>query len=284
MKKILVLATALLVLAGCASKEANPSSNNVLFTVGGNKVTQKQIFHTMKATDGGNTAIRLGQNILTESITDEDVKDLVADMLKKQKDDLKDQFIVEVKKLGFESEAEYVKENLTPYAKLRTLLETTLNEDYERVAGELIPRKVEILEIKDKDNATKAKEMLDNGATLANIAKELDEEVTHKGTEVLEFAANSKLPTQVVDFIRETNAKETSDLIETGDSTKVFYIVNMLNADVNDLKEDTVEAILESNELSQKELARIYKSKGFRVYDLGIYNSLSRTHRDYLAN
>ena len=284
MKKLLVLCTALFILVGCASKDASTSKNEVLFTVGKNKVTQDQIFQTMKATDGGALSIKKGQNILTKDISDETIQAEVDSLLAKQKDDLKNQFIVEVQKLGFETEEDYVEKNLKPYARIRHLLKTTLDEEYERVAQELIPRKVAVLETKTKDNAKKAEEMLKAGSSLSAIAAELNEEVEYKGETTLEFVESSKLPSAVLTFIRETNEPSNSEIIPVGAADDSFYLVTIVDLDVASMKEEVIEAAMDSNEISQKELAGLYSKNGFKVYDFGIYNALKKTHASYLAN
>ena len=50
------------------------------------------------------------------------------------------------------------------------------------------------------------------------------------------------------------------------------------------MKEEVIEAAMDSNEISQKELAHLYSKNGFKVYDFGIYNALKKTHASYLAN
>lgn len=284
MKKLLFSMMALLLLVGCASKEASTSANEVLFTIGKNKVTQNDIFSTMKATDSGTLAIKEGQYILTKDIKDEDIQAEVDTMIKKQKDDLKDEFLTEIKKLGFDTEEDYVENNLKPYVRIRHLLKVTMTEEYERLGQELVPRKIAVLEMKTEENAKKAKDMLDNGATLENIAASLDEEVTYKGTETIEFLQSSKLPNAVTTFLKETNEPATSDIITVGESTKQYFIASLVDADISTYKDEVIEAALESNEISQRELARLYKVNGFKVYDQGIYNAIKKSNSEYLAN
>lgn len=284
MEKLLFSLMALLLLVGCASKEASTSTNEVLFTVGKNKVTQNDIFNTMKASDGGTLAIKEGQYILTKDIKDEDIQKELDDMITKQKDDLKGEFLTEIQKLGFDSEEEYVEKNLKPYVKIRHLLKVTMTEEFERLGQELVPRKIAVLEMKTEENAKKAKDMLDNGATLENIAANLDEEVNYKGTETIEFLQSSKLPNAVTTFLKETNEPATSDIITVGEGTKQFFIASLVDADISSFKDDIIEAALESNEISQRELARLYKQNGFKVYDQGIYNAIKKSNAEYLAN
>lgn len=285
MKKIIVLLTALLLLVGCASKEASTSSNEVIFTIGKNKVTQNEIFQTMKASDKGSAAIRLGQLELTKDISDSDVAVELEDRLQRQKDDLKDEFLTEVKKLGYETEEEYVEENLKPYVKLMFLLEKTISEDFDRFAQEQVPRKIAVLEILTEENAKKAKELIDNGSSLATVATELGEEdAKYTGEETIDFLASSTLPNAVTRFLKESNEPATSDIIEVGESEKKFYIASLVDADVASYKEEVVELAMDTQGVAQRELARIYNKAGFKVYDQGLYNALKETHAEYLAN
>ncbi len=284
MKKLLLALTALLVLAGCANKEASTSSNEVIFKVGSKTVNQEQLFHVMKSSDAGKTAIREAQDLITKDVTDEDIADEVAELLAKQKEDLKDQFLEEVQKLGYETEEDYVENNLKPYARLRHFLETDLNENFKRLAQDLIPRKIKVLQIKDKENLDKAKEMLADKSSLEDIAKALDEDVTQKGVETLELMSQSKLPQDVIDFLKENNEPAVSEVLETGTDKDQYYIAELVSADVATFKDDVIEKILSDNTLTQKELGRIYKENNFKVYDEGIYNALKKSHPEYLAN
>lgn len=284
MKKLIVLLSAMLILVGCANKEASTSKNDVIFTIGKNSIKQDQIFHTMKASDKGATAIRLAQNILTSDVSDDDVKDALNEMLTRQKDDLKGEFLTEIQKLGFETEEDYVEKNLKPYVKLLHLLETTISEDYDRFAQEQIPRKVAVLEILSKENATKAKDLVDKGASLETVAKELDEDVKYAGEIKLDFLASSTLPNAVTRFLKETNEPATSEIIETGDSEKKYYIAELVDADLLAMKDEIIEAAMDTQDVSQRELARLYKQNGFKIFDQGIYNALKQTHAEYLAN
>lgn len=284
MKKLLLALTALLVLAGCANKEASTSSNEVIFKVGSKTVNQEQLFHVMKSSDAGKTAIREAQDLITKDVTDEDIADEVAELLAKQKEDLKDQFLEEVQKLGYETEEDYVENNLKPYARLRHFLETDLNENFKRLAQDLIPRKIKVLQIKDKENLDKAKEMLADKSSLEDIAKALDEDVTQKGVKTLELMSQSKLPQDVIDFLKENNEPAVSEVLETGTDKDQYYIAELVSADVATFKDDVIEKILSDNTLTQKELGRIYKENNFKVYDEGIYNALKKSHPEYLAN
>lgn len=284
MKKLIVLLTTLLLLVGCSSTEANISTNDVLFTIGKNKVTQKQIFHTMKATDRGSAAIRLAQAELIKDVTDESIQEELDDMVTRQKEDLKGEFLNEIKKLGFESEEDYIEKNLKPYVKLIHLLETTISSDFDRFAQEQVPRKIAVLEVLTKENATKAKDLIDNGSSLSTVATELKEEVKLKGDETLTFLSSSTLPNAVTRFLKETNEPAISDIIETGETDKKFYIAQVVDADVASYKEEVIKAAMDSQEVSQRELARLYKTNGFKVYDLALYKALQKTHTEYLAN
>ena len=284
MKKLLVLVSALLVLAGCANKEASPSTNDVLITVGKNKITQNQLFHTMKASDAGSLAIEKGQNIITKDITDEEIADQVAELLQKQKDDLKDDFLESIQSLGFETEEEYVEKNLKPYVRMKVYLEKTMSEDYERLAIELMPRKIAVLEIKGKDKADEAKKLLSDVASISSIAKQLDQDVDLDGTETLEFMVTAQLPSIVSTFVKENNKPITSEVLETTEAEIKYYIVSVISADVLELKDEAIELALSNNKVTQAELAKIYKSKGFKIYDETIYKALKKSHGSYLAN
>ena len=284
MKKLLTLLAAMLILTGCANKEASLSTNDVIFTVGKSTVKQNQLFHTMKATDAGSLAIEQAQNIITQDITDEQIQAQVDELLTKQKDDLKDQFLEEIQKLGFDTEEEYVENNLKPYVRMKVYLEKEMNENFEHLAQKLVPRKVAILEIKTKEKADEALALLEAGSSLTEIAEELDQEISHTGEEVVEFLEGSKLPSVVTTFIKENNEAKTSGILETTAEEKQYFIVSVIESDVNSFKEEIIEKALTVSTVTQTELARIYKAHGFKVFDEVIYKALQKTHPTFLAN
>ena len=71
MKKLIGLFSVLLLLASCGSNpSANLSSNDVIFEMDGKQVKQNELFTIMKASDGGNTALKLASQKLSESVED----------------------------------------------------------------------------------------------------------------------------------------------------------------------------------------------------------------------
>ena len=285
MKKLIVLFSVLLLLAACGSNpSANLSNNEVIFEMNGKQVKQNELFTIMKASDAGNTALKLASKKLSESVEDSVVQKELDEMVKTQKDDLGDDFLTEIKALGFESEEDYINNSLKPYLKSKHLIETMLNENYSSFASEYIPREAKIVRLTDEAKANEATELLKNGKSFDDIAKDYKESTAYSGQSEIYFLQGSKLPTVVSEYITKQNAPATSEVLKTGTDDAQFFLVEVVEADATKLQEKAVERALSVSEITQKYIARIHKEHGFKVYDQSIYNALQEQYANYLAN
>ena len=285
MKKLIVLFSVLLLLAACGSNpSANLSNNEVIFEMNGKQVKQNELFTIMKASDAGNTALKLASKKLSESVEDSVVQKELDEMVKTQKDDLGDDFLTEIKALGFESEEDYINNSLKPYLKSKHLIETMLNENYSSFASEYIPREAKIVRLTDEAKANEATELLKNGKSFDDIAKDYKESTAYSGQSEIYFLQGSKLPTVVSEYITKQNAPATSEVLKTGTDDAQFFLVEVVEADATKLQEKAVERALSVSEITQNYIARIHKEHGFKVYDQSIYNALQEQYANYLAN
>ena len=285
MKKLIVLFSVLLLLAACGSNpSANLSNNEVIFEMNGKQVKQNELFTIMKASDAGNTALKLASKKLSESVEDSVVQKELDEMVKTQKDDLGDDFLTEIKALGFESEEDYINNSLKPYLKSKHLIETMLNENYSSFASEYIPREAKIVRLTDEAKANEATELLKNGKSFDDIAKDYKESTAYSGQSEIYFLQGSKLPTVVSEYITKQNAPATSEVLKTGTDDAQFFLVEVVEADATKLQEKAVERALSVSEITQNYIARIHKEHGFKIYDQSIYNALQEQYADYLAN
>ena len=285
MKKLIVLFSVLLLLAACGSNpSATLSNNEVIFEMNGKQVKQNELFTIMKASDAGNTALKLASKKLSESVEDSVVQKELDEMVKTQKDDLGDKFLTEVKALGFDSEEDYINNSLKPYLKSKHLIETMLNENYSSFASEYIPREAKIVRLTDEAKANEATELLKNGKSFDDIAKDYKESTAYSGQSEIYFLQGSKLPTVVSEYITKQNAPATSEVLKTGTDDAQFFLVEVVEADATKLQEKAVERALSVSEITQNYIARIHKEHGFKIYDQSIYNALQEQYADYLAN
>ena len=285
MKKLIGIFSVLLLLAACGSNpSANLSSNDVIFEMNGKQVKQNELFTIMKASDAGNTALKLASKKLSESVEDSVIQKELSEMIKTQKDDLGDKFLTEVKALGFDSEEDYINNSIKPYLKSKHLIETMLNEEYTTFASEYIPREAKIVKLTDEAKAKEATEQLKNGKSFDDIAKDYKESSTYSGQSEIYFLQGSKLPSVVSEYITKQNAPATSEVLVTGKDDTQYFLVEVVEADATKLKDKAVERALGVSEITQKYIARIHKEHGFKVYDQSIYNALQEQYADYLAN
>lgn len=285
MKKLIGIFSVLLLLAACGSNpSADLSSNDVIFEMDGKQVKQNELFTIMKASDAGNTALKLASKKLSESVEDSVIQKELDEMIKTQKDDLGDKFLTEVKALGFDSEEDYINNSLKPYLKSKHLIETMLNEEYTSFASEYIPREAKIVRLTDEAKANEATEQLKSGKSFDDIAEDYKDSTTYSGQSEIYFLQGSKLPTVVSEFITKQNAPATSEVLVTGKDDTQYFLVEVVEADATKLKDKAVERALGVSEITQKYIARIHKEHGFKVYDQSIYNALQEQYADYLAN
>ena len=284
MKKLIVLFSVLLLLAACGSNpSANLSNNEIIFEMDGKQVKQNELFTIMKVSDAGNTALKLASKKLSESVEDSVVQKELDEMVKTQKDDLGDDFLTEIKALGFESEEDYINNSLKPYLKSKHLIETMLNENYSSFASEYIPREAKIVRLTDEAKANEATELLKNGKSFDDIAKDYKESTAYSGQSEIYFLQGSKLPTVVSEYITKQNAPATSEVLKAGTDDAQYFLVEVVEADATKLQEKAVERALSVSEITQKYIARIHKEHGFKVYDQSIYNALQEQYANYLS-
>lgn len=285
MKKLIGLFSVLLLLASCGSNpSADLSSNDVIFEMDGKQVKQNELFTIMKASDAGTTALKLASQKLSESVEDSVIQTELDEMIKTQKEDLGEEFLKEVKALGFESEEDYINRSLKPYLKSKHLIETKLNEEYSAFASEYIPKEAKILKLKDEAKANEATEKLKNGESFDDIAKDYQENTSFPGLAEVYFIKDSKLPTVVLDFIKGQNAPATSEVLKSSGEEAQYFLVEVVEPDSTKLQEKAVARALNVSEITQKYIASIHKQHGFKVYDQGIYNALQEQYAAYLAN
>ena len=285
MKKLIGLFSVLLLLASCGSNpSANLSSNDVIFEMDGKQVKQNELFTIMKASDGGNTALKLASQKLSESVEDSLIQTELNLMITSQKEDLGDKFLSEINSLGFDSEEDYINRSLKPYLKSKYLIETKLNEEYTKFASQYIPKEAKILKLTDKEKANEATEKLKSGESFDDIAKEYQENTAFTGQAEIYFIEGSKLPAVIVDFIKGQNAPATSEVLITSGEEAQYFLVEVVEPDATKLQEKAVDRALNVSEITQKYIATIHKEHGFKIYDQNLYNALQEQYADYLAN
>ena len=283
MKKLMTVLV-LFLLVGCSDAYANTSTNDVLFEVNGVGVTQQELFTAMKAADSGRLAIEEAQKILTQDITDEAIADEANESLARQKEDLGELFEVQLKAAGYSDENNYMERSIKPYVRLKTKLTSFLTEDYDDFAISYKPRQLQILQVATRESGKEALEKLSAGTSFEEVAEEYKEGTTYIGEDKIHLMNDTTIPTEVTNFVLESNEPTLSGLIETATGEVKFFIVKVINPDVTAIKDKAIEAGLDNSTLTQKYIAKMYKDAGFKVYDKTIYDILSKDFADYLAN
>ncbi len=285
MKKLLIGALAfLLILTGCSNGKTSLSQEEVIFKIGDEKVTTQQLYTSMLLSDGGKKAIELAQQIMTQDITNEAIQAEVDAMLQDQKDTLKDSFLTEVQKLGFVDEEDYVERSLRPFFRMKRYTENHLTENYSTFASTHLPKELRVLEIVGKDKADEVSAKLKEGVSFDTIVQEYKTEgTTHVGTQKIQFLNGSNLPAIVVKFVKEQNEPAISEVLATEGSEVKYYLVDLVENDLEKLKDQAIAASFNVSSIAEAIMADIYRGNGFRIYDINVYEMLKPDYSDFFA-
>lgn len=283
MKKILSILITLLVLAGCSNASLKPSHNEILFKINGKEIREDDVFESMHLSNNSFQIVRSeAQKILLNYLVeeDDDFNKQVQERLEEAKTTLGDNFDLFLKENGFENEEEYIDTIVKDIVRLDIALTQAMDDDYENIKSKR-PRQVKIIEV-EADSANKALELAKSGSSLEEVYEEYGVENTQYKGNVILVSENSNLDTAPLDKLLNATDNGLIKEVVTSSSTNAQYILEVVNIDADELKDEVIEEFINDSELSEKYLAKLFSKHKFKLYDQHLYDAFKENLPEYI--
>lgn len=283
MKKILSILITLLVLAGCSSASLKPSKNEILFKINGKEIREDDVFESMHLSNNSFQIVRSeAQKILLNYLVeeDDDFNKQVQERLEEAKTTLGDNFDLFLKENGFENEEEYIDTIVKDIVRLDIALTQAMDDDYENIKSKR-PRQVKIIEV-EADSANKALELAKSGSSLEEVYEEYGVENTQYKGNVILVSENSNLDTAPLDKLLNATDNGLIKEVVTSSSTNAQYILEVVNIDADELKDEVIEEFINDSKLSEEYLAKLFSKHKFKLYDQHLYDAFKENLPEYI--
>lgn len=283
MKKILSILITLLVLVGCSSASLKPSHNEILFKINGKEIREDDVFESMHLSNNSFQIVRSeAQKILLNYLVeeDDDFNKQVQERFEEAKTTLGDNFDLFLKENGFENEEEYIDTIVKDIVRLDIALTQAMDDDYENIKSKR-PRQVKIIEV-EADSANKALELAKSGSSLEEVYEEYGVENTQYKGNVILVSENSNLDTAPLDKLLNATDNGLIKEVVTSSSTNAQYILEVVNIDADELKDEVIEEFINDSELSEQYLAKLFSKHKFKLYDQHLYDAFNENLPEYI--
>lgn len=281
-KTLLAALLLLVVLAGCSDKYTKVSdSNAVVMTIGSVEVKKSQLYGFLVANDGANSTLDAVMNHITEQNVERtaELEEEAKESLKNLKSALGDEFTSFIKGYGYDSEETYYEEVVLYNARNAKLIAKYIETKFDTLALTQKPRKVQVIEIADKDKAASALEKLNAGEAFSVVGKEFGS-TSFYGKEEILTSSSSLDPAILTRIVNTTSPTFYKEVLE-GEKGK-FYLVNVVEGDPEKFKAEAIETLANNSSISDEATRHFLKEAGFKIYDKSIYNQLKQTAPDLI--
>lgn len=280
-------------LSGCSDASVDISTGDeVLFSVGNEKITNDDIFRPLFLNYGYNEVSAQVNNVIFEKevpVTDE-ITEAAKKSLASTKDGLgEDAFITQIKQSGYKDEDDFYTRAVLPSEQLKALTKKWLNENADEQISIYKPVKARIIACTSEENAKNALEAVQGDTSFEDAASEYGKTDTYKGDEIV-VNQSSGLPSTVWAKISVVTDKEAMINEVIADTTTnadnpIYYVVKVTNTSAaEDFKEEAIQSILDKSTSAQTDAMKHYLAEyDFNVYDIDIYNAYKSSKPDYLV-
>ena len=293
MKKLAMLlccAAMLTTLSGCKDAVANISNGSeVLIQVGSTKITNNDIYQSLKQTSGASTTIQMVQDLLAEKegieLTDELKKEAEADLKQTKKDyGGDDAFAEALASAGFADDQDYLERAVYPDLLKGELLNKYLADNEEAILNQYHPMKAKVIEFDNQGKADKALAAIKDGATLAEAFKSYGaEKATLTGKDTI-YHAESSLSNTVYTRMSTATSKGIIKEVLADQSEEKWYIAEITNLDPTSMVEEIFEELkVSATSLSSSMLEEYLQKHNFNIYDIDIYKAIQTNYPSYLV-
>lgn len=281
MKKLLIILSFSLLLMGCGNKTTVVSnSSDVLIKVGTRSITVGQVYSQMMATDATAIIKQMATRIILNKevpVTDE-IKVEADTALKEFVDSVYDSIDLYLEYYGYKNEADYYENGIIPSIQQEKLVRTYLSENFDTIVAGYRPKKIRLIEITDAALAATALTEIKAGEDFSVVADKYST-ATYPGNEEI-INNTSSLPDVVINFVDYLTTPTLSDVLNDGTTN---YIVQIINADTNKLKDEIIETFAIDSTFMEKALESYFVKYNFTIYDRSIYDVFVQSYPNYLA-
>ncbi|MFV0479669.1 MAG: hypothetical protein ACK5LZ_03790 [Anaerorhabdus sp.] len=280
MKKLLLIAAALL-LVGCTDANANLSdSSTTIFTVGNDTVTKGDVYELLVGRDAGYTVI----SVATKFILDQEAP--VTDAMRTAADETLatfeslygDTLLSVVQSGGFADIDDFYENNLLATEQLSELSRKYVDINFDTLVETHRPKKVRVFTFADEASAISAKTALESGTSAAEVVETYASE--SDGSETL-VTTSSSLDTAVLAYISEATEAEVSEVM-MGASVESYFVVQVVEADAEAMREEVIETLIALSDVSTSSDLYYFDQYKFRIYDQAVYDLIEINYPDYI--
>lgn len=281
--KVLTAVCAVAALTGCSDASAKlKDKNTALIKIGNKTITKGDVFSSMEAMTGADTAINDAMNTISSKEVEvtEDIKKQAKDTLKTYKSMYGDTFSTYLESTGM-SEEDYMNEYLIPSLLAEQLNYKYVDEKWDDLVKMYKPVKATVLQFGSADDANAALSELKGGtADTAKIAK------AHNSTTEPKSKIYTNQSTDLDSMVRAALTSLTPDdgwTFATGSDGASFYALHVDDTDAENFRKDLTETFVNTKNVQNDAKTFYFKKYGFHIYDITIYNGVSEKYPDYLV-
>lgn len=282
MKKLILIACCLLMLTGCSDAYAKLSNpKEVIMSIDSTNITKEQIYKLLMAQDSAFEIINYSKQIILDKevpLTDE-MKADAQTSLDSFKAMLGDSFMSYLNSYGYRTETEYLDKGLLFSMRMSKLNEKYVGEKFDEMVTKYVPRKTKIMQFTDQEVAK---------AALAEVAAGADFEATakkHKSTTTgaQEISTNqTEYAKNVANFLLNVTTPTLSEIIPNDDST-AFFIVQVVEADPNLMKEEVMTTLASIAQVGTDATQYFFDKYGFKLHDKQVYDQFKANYPEYIG-
>ena len=281
--KVMAAVCAAAALTGCSDASAKlKDKNTALITIGNKTITKGDVFSSMEAMAGADTAVNDAMNTISAKeveVTDE-IKKQAKDTLKTYKSMYGDTFSTYLESTGM-SEDDYMNEYLIPSLLAEQLNYKYVDEKWDDLVKMYKPVKATVLQFSSADDANAALSELKGGtADAATAAK------SHNSTSDGSSKIYTNQSSDLDSMVRAALTSLTPDdgwTFATGSDGASFYALHTDDVDAENFRNDLTETFVNTQNVQNDAKTYYFKKYGFHIYDITIYNGVSEKYPDYLV-
>ncbi len=174
--------------------------------------------------------------------------------------------------------------------KAQKLIDKYIEDNFDKLVEEYRPMKAKMIYLDGTEGIEAAAEKgnqalaeLKAGKPFEEVAEQYSDRVSSATESLYLLANNSSLDYNVLMFMSANSATPTlSDLIQAN-SGNAYYIVQITNTNIQQIKSDFVSSLKEMSSTSETVYYNYFKDHKFTIYDIDVYNTIKENYPSYIV-